>query len=73
VIGNINRYAVNDQETGRRAGSAILDRRAMRESDLLAFEVAIRESGVGTVMYACGSSYLLNDVLKKAGAARVGS
>lgn len=75
VIGNINRYAVNDQETGRRVGNAVLDRRAMRESDLLAFEVAIRESGVGTVMcaynkvnseYACDSSYLLTDVLKKA-------
>lgn len=75
VVGNINRFAVNDQETGRRVGSAILERRAMRESDLLAFEVAIRESGVGTVMcaynklnseYACDSSYLLNDVLKKA-------
>ena len=75
VVGNINRFAVNDQETGRRVGNAILDKRAMRESDLLAFEIAIRESGVGTVMcaynklngeYACDSSYLLNDVLKKA-------
>jgi beta-glucosidase len=75
VIGNINRYAVNDQETGRRVGNAILDRRAMRESDLLAFEIAIQESGVGTVMcaynkvnsdYACDSRYLLTDVLKKA-------
>jgi beta-glucosidase len=74
VIGNINRYAVNDEETGRLVANAILDKRSMRETDLLAFEIAIKESGVGTVMcsynqvngdYACESSYLLNDVLKK--------
>ncbi len=75
VIGNINRYAVNDQETGRTVYNSILDKRSMRETDLLAFEIAIRESNVGTVMcaynrlngdYACQSGYLLNDVLKKA-------
>ncbi|MGA2075381.1 MAG: glycoside hydrolase family 3 C-terminal domain-containing protein [Terriglobia bacterium] len=74
VIGNINRYAVNDQETGRFIGSAIIDKRAMQETDLLAFEIAIKESNVGTVMcaynrlnsvYACESPYLLSDVLKK--------
>lgn len=74
VIGNINRYAVNDEETGRLVANAILDKRSMRETDLLAFEIAIKESGVGTVMcsynqvngdYACESSYLLNNVLKK--------
>jgi beta-glucosidase len=74
VIGNINRYAVNDQETGRTIGSAVIDRRAMQETDLLAFEIAIKESDVGTVMcaynrvntvYACQNSYLLTDVLKK--------
>jgi beta-glucosidase len=75
VIGNINRYAVNDQENGRMVYSANMDRRALRETDLLAFEIAIKESDVGTVMcaysklngvYACESPYLLNDVLKKA-------
>ena len=75
VIGNINRYAVNDQETGRTVGNSILDKRSMRETDLLAFEIAIQESNVGTVMcaynrlngdYACESGYILNDVLKKA-------
>jgi len=47
----------------------------MRETDLLAFEIAIKDSEVGTVMcadtrvngdYACENSYLMNDVLKKA-------
>jgi beta-glucosidase len=74
VIGDINRYAVNDQETGRTIGSAVIDKRAMQETDLLAFEIAIKESDVGTVMcaynrvntvYACQDSYLLTDVLKK--------
>ncbi len=75
IIGNINRYAVNDQETGRNIYSVVMDRRALRETDLLAFEIAIKESEVGTVMcaynklnseYTCESGYLLNDVLKKA-------
>ena len=75
MIGDINRYAVNDQETGRSIGSAIIDKRAMQETDLLAFEIAIKESDVGTVMcaynrvnsvFACENPYLLDDVLKKA-------
>ena len=75
VIGDINRYAVNDQETGRFIGSAIIDKRAMQETDLLAFQIAIKESDVGTVMcaynrvngvFACENPYLLGDVLKKA-------
>jgi len=74
VIGNINRYAVNDQETGRFSINVVIDQRSMRESDLLAFEIAIKESNVGTVMcaynqvngdYACENRYLLTDVLKK--------
>jgi len=75
VVGNINRYAVNDQEMARFTINAVIDKRAMQESDLLAFEVAIEESNVGTVMcaynrlngdYCCENSYLLTDVLKKA-------
>lgn len=75
VIGNINRYAVNDQETGRQSYSVVLDKRSLWETDLLAFYLAIKESDVGTVMcaynrfngeYCCENSYLLTDVLKKA-------
>jgi beta-glucosidase len=75
VVGNINRYAVNDQEMARFTINAVIDQRAMQESDLLAFEIAIEESNVGTVMcaynrlngdYCCENSYLLTDVLKKA-------
>lgn len=75
VIGNINRYAVNDQETGRFIGNSVIGKRAMQETDLLAFQIAIKESGVGTVMcaynrlngvYACQDPYLLTSVLKEA-------
>jgi len=75
VIGNINRYAVNDQETGRMNMNVIIDKRAMQETDLLAFRIAIEESGVGTVMcaynhlnglFTCEDPYLLTDVLRKA-------
>ena len=52
VIGNINRYAVNDQETGRFIMNVNVDKRAMQETDLLAFHIAIQESNVGTVMCA---------------------
>lgn len=75
VIGNINRYAVNDQETGRMIANVIIDKRAMQETDLLAFRIAIQESNVGTVMcaynklntlFTCQDPYLLTDVLRKA-------
>jgi beta-glucosidase len=74
VIGNINRYAVNDQETGRQTMNVVIDKRAMQETDLLAFQIAIQESNVGTVMcaynklngkFACEDPYLLTGVLKK--------
>ena len=75
IIGDVKHYALNDQETGRNIVNAIADKRSMRETDLLAFEIAIRDSQAGGVMcsynrvngdYACENSYLLTDVLKKA-------
>lgn len=74
VIGNINRYVANDQETGRLVGNVVIDKRALEETDLLAFKIAIKESGVGTVMcaynrlngnYTCQDPYVIDDVLKK--------
>lgn len=74
VIGDIKHYALNDQENGRNYVNVIIGKRAMRESDLLAFEIGVKESGVGAVMcsynlvngeYACENPYLLSDVLKK--------
>jgi len=74
VIGDIKHYALNDQESGRNAVNVHIDERAARESDLLAFEIGIKESDVAAVMcsynrvngdYACENKYLLNDLLKK--------
>jgi beta-glucosidase len=74
VIGDIKHYALNDQESGRNAVNVNIDKRSMRESDLLAFEIGVREANPGAVMcsynrvngdYACENKYLLTDVLKK--------
>ncbi len=73
VIAGIKHYALNDQETDRAGLNAIIDERAMRESDLLAFEIGIKDSNVQSVMcaynqvngqYNCENNHLLNDVLK---------
>ncbi len=74
IIGDIKHYAVNDQENGRNYANSIIGQRAMRESDLLAFQIGIRDSGVGAVMcsynlingtYACENPYTLHDVLDR--------
>jgi beta-glucosidase len=74
VIGDVKHYALNDQESGRTVVDVRIDKRAMRESDLLAFEIGVKDSGVGAVMcsynlvngdYACENSYLLQETLKK--------
>jgi len=74
IVGDIKHYALNDQEEGRSYVNVKADKRAIRESDLLAFEIGVKESGAGAVMcsynllngdYACENSYLLTDVLKK--------
>src|ERR1700758_1696272 len=73
VIGDIKHYALNDQESGRNAVNVNVDERAMRETDLLAFEIGLRESDAAAVMcsynrvngdYACENKHLLTDVLK---------
>ena len=74
VMSDIKHYALNDQETGRTVVNVLLDRRSMRESDLLAFEIAIGIAKPSAVMcsynlvngdHACENDYLLNQVLKK--------
>jgi beta-glucosidase len=74
IISTIKHYAVNDQETGRNTISSQLNEQAMRESDLLAFELAIERGRPGAVMcsynkingdWACENDYLLNQVLKR--------
>ncbi|MEY2413933.1 MAG: beta-glucosidase [Acidobacteriaceae bacterium] len=74
VIGDIKHYTLNDQESGREEVNATIDKRALRESDMLAFEIGIAIGNPGAVMcsynalngvYACENRYLLTDVLKK--------
>jgi beta-glucosidase len=74
VIGDIKHYAVNDQESGRNEVDSIIGERAMREGDLLAFEIGIKVGNPAAVMcsynavngdFACENKYLLTDVLRK--------
>jgi beta-glucosidase len=74
VIGDIKHYAVNDQESGRNEVDVNIGKRALRESDLLAFEIGVGIAQPGAVMcsynsvngdFACENKYLLTEVLKK--------
>jgi beta-glucosidase len=74
IIGDLKHYAGNDQESGRNAANANIDKRSMRGTDLHAFEIALGISDSGVVMcsynrvngeYACENPYLLNDVVRK--------
>ncbi|HET9930696.1 MAG TPA: glycoside hydrolase family 3 C-terminal domain-containing protein [Polyangiaceae bacterium] len=73
VIATVKHFALNDQETGRTLVDVLIDERSARETDLLAFEVAIKDSDAQSVMcsynlvngqYACENADLLNGVLK---------
>lgn len=73
VVSAIKHFALNDQETQRFTLDAVIDEAGLRESDLLAFEIAIERGKPGSVMCAynhvngapaCGSDFLLNKVLK---------
>jgi beta-glucosidase len=74
VIGDIKHYVMNDQENGRDEVDVIISKRAMQETDLLAFHIGIEIGDPGAVMcsynaingdYACQNKYTLTDVLKK--------
>ena len=74
VMANLKHYAMNDQETGRTVANVIADPRTLRETDLLAFELAIEIAKPAAIMcsynkvngdHACENDYLLNKVLKK--------
>ena len=75
VISTIKHYSLNCNETNRHWLDAVIDPDAHRESDLLAFQIAIERAQPGAVMsaynqingeYAGGNHHLLNDVLKDA-------
>jgi beta-glucosidase len=73
VISTLKHYTLNCNETNRRWLNAVIDPAALRESDLLAFQIAIERSQPGSIMsaynkingdYAGGNNHLLNEVLK---------
>ena len=74
VIGDIKHYVMNDQENGRDEVDVIIGKRAMQETDLLAFHIGIGIGDPAAVMcsynsingdYACQNKYTLTDVLKQ--------
>ncbi len=74
VLATVKHFALNAQESGRHVVDSVIGDDAFRMSDLLAFQIAIEEGRPGAVMcaynrvngaQACGSNYLLNQVLKR--------
>lgn len=73
VIATIKHFALNAQETGRFVLDARIDETALRESDLLAFQIAIERGRPTAVIcalnringpFGCEHDWLLNRVLK---------
>lgn len=73
IVSTIKHYLINAQETGRTLVSAQISEPALRQSDALAFELAIEKSSPGSVMcsynrindvYACQNGKWQNGVLK---------
>jgi beta-glucosidase len=73
VVSTVKHLVANTQETDRHWVDMRADERSLREIDLLPFEIAVKESGVGSVMcaynkvngiYACENPRLLNDIVK---------
>ena len=74
MIATLKHLALNGQETGRHFVDSCISDAAARESDLLAFEIAIEQGQPGAIMGAynrvngvqsCHSAYLMTDVLKR--------
>lgn len=74
MISTVKHYAVNAQEHNRNTVDSVIDEAALRESDLLAFQIAIEIGNPGSVMcaynlvngvHACQNDMLLNKVLKR--------
>ena len=73
IVSTVKHYVLNAQETGRFVLDARLGEQALRESDLLAFKIAIDHGKPASVMcaynqvngdYACESHHNLTDILK---------
>ncbi|ARS26123.1 beta-glucosidase [Sphingomonas sp. KC8] len=74
IVSTVKHFALNDQETGRNVLNVRIGEAEARESDLLAFQIAIERGAPGSVMtaynrvngdYASENDWLLNKVLKR--------
>ncbi len=74
IIATVKHFALNSQETGRYVLDARIGEAALRESDLLAFQIAIERGKPHSVMcsynkvngdWACENAFLLTDVLRR--------
>jgi len=76
VIANLKHYAAYTQETNRGIGqNVVVDERALREVHVAAYEAAVRDADLGSVMcsfnktngvYACEDPLLLTEYLRDA-------
>lgn len=73
IVSTVKHFALNAQETGRTILNARIDEPALRESDLLAFEIAVKDGRPGSVMcaynkvngdWSCENRFLLTKVLR---------
>jgi beta-glucosidase len=73
VISTLKHFALNANETNRTTLDARIDKASLRESDLLAFEMAVERGHPGSIMcgynlvngaHDCGNRWLLVEVLK---------
>ncbi|MBO9669171.1 MAG: glycoside hydrolase family 3 C-terminal domain-containing protein [Sphingobium sp.] len=74
MISTVKHFALNDQEHLRMTADSVIGQASARESDLLAFQIAIEHGKPGSVMcsynlvngaYGCDNDWLLNKVLKR--------
>jgi beta-glucosidase len=74
IVSTVKHFALNPQETLRTTTDAKIGEADLRESDLLAFQIAIERGRPGSVMcaynkvdgdWACENDFLLNKVLKR--------
>lgn len=74
IVSTVKHFVLNANETGRSFADVRMDESAMRESDLLAFQLAIEIGRPGSVMcaynkvnsvHACENPTILNDVLRR--------
>lgn len=74
MVSTVKHFSINGQEHKRMTADAIIGEAAHRESDLLAFQIAIEKGDPGSVMcaynlvngrYACDNDQLLNRTLKQ--------